>query len=236
MGIAASGTPPPLSYNLVWNNSGGDYTGCAPGVGSLSGDPLFVDPQAGDYHLGLHSPAIDAGIPGPLFQDPDGSRGDMGMYGLHVFVMDHPVYPKNLHASLEGGAARLTWNRNPEPDIENYAVYGDVSGDFVPSISNFITLVAGTDSTVVLDPPADSLYYRISAIDTDGYAGELAIHSYNDADTFNCAFGNTCFLKRWEIDLGITEDFRKKSKNKTDADIKGIRRGRECTERIPVVV
>ena len=170
-GIAASGTPTSLSYNLVWNNSGGDYTGCAPGVGSLSGDPLFVDPQANDYHLGLHSPAIDAGIPGPLFQDPDGSRGDMGMYGSHVFVMDHPVYPKNLHASLEGGDARLTWNRNPEPDIENYAVYGDVNGDFVPSISNFITLVAATDSTVVLDPPADSLYYRISTIDTDGYAG-----------------------------------------------------------------
>jgi hypothetical protein len=177
-GIVASGTPPAVSYNLAWNNSGGDYTGCVPGVGSLSGDPLFIDPQANDYHLGLHSPAIDAGIPGPLFEDPDGSRGDMGIYGSHAFVMDHPVYPKNLHASLDGGRARLTWAKNPESNIANYAVYGDMNENFVPAVSNFITLVAATDSTVVLDPPADSLYYRISAIDTDAYASGYSLPAF----------------------------------------------------------
>jgi hypothetical protein len=170
-GIAASGTPPNLSYNLVWNNSGGDYAGCAPGIGSLSADPLFVDPLTDDYHLALHSPAIDAGIPGPLFEDPDGSRGDMGIYGWHDLVMAQPSYPKNLSAALEGGDARLTWNRNPEPDIASYAVYGALNEDFVPSPANFVALVAAADSTVILDPPADSLYYRICAVDTDGYAG-----------------------------------------------------------------
>ena len=177
-GIVASGAPPAVSYNLMWNNSGGNYSGCVPGEGSLSGDPIFIDPQNHDYHLGLHSPAIDAGIPGPLFEDPDGSRGDMGIYGSHIFVMDHPVYPKNLHASLEGGDARLSWNRNPEPDIAGYAVYGDMTEEFVPSPANFITLVAGTDSTVVVDPPADSLYYRVSAIDTDGYASGYSLPAF----------------------------------------------------------
>jgi len=177
-GILSSGASPALSYNLVWNNSGGDYTGCVPGVGSLSGDPLFIDPQTNDYHLGLHSPAIDAGIPGPLFDDPDESRGDMGIYGSHAFVMDYPVYPKNLHASLDAGLARLTWNKNPEPNIANYAVYGDIAEDFVPSEANFVTLVAATDSTVALDPPADSLYYRISAIDADGYAGGYSLPTF----------------------------------------------------------
>ncbi|MCI0479455.1 T9SS type A sorting domain-containing protein, partial [Candidatus Uhrbacteria bacterium] len=170
-GITASGAAPSLSYNLAWNNSGGDYSGCAPGTGSLSADPLFVDPLTDDYHVALQSPAIDAGIPGPLFEDPDGSRGDIGMFGWHDAVMAQPSYPKNLHAALEGGDARLTWNRNPELDVVSYVVYGALNEDFVPSLANFVTLVASTDTTVILDPPADSLYYRISAVDTDGYAG-----------------------------------------------------------------
>jgi len=170
-GVSASGALPSLSYNLVWNNSGGNYSGCAPGTGSLNADPLFIDPLNGDYHVAFHSPAIDAGIPGPLFEDPDGSRGDVGIYGWHNPAMAQPSYPKNLHAALDNGDARLTWNRNPEPDVENYAVYGASNADFVPSLANFITLVTAADSTVVLDPPADSLYYRISAIDADGYAG-----------------------------------------------------------------
>jgi hypothetical protein len=171
-GIACSGNLPALlAYNLVWGNSGGDYSGCAPGEGSLSVDPLYIDPGSEDYHLGLHSPAIDSGRPGPSYQDPDGSRGDMGIYGSHAFVMDQPSYPKNLRATREGVRPVLWWNLNPESDVAHYAVYGGLTEDFVPTLANFITLVAGTDSTVSLDPPADSLYYRISAVDNDGYAG-----------------------------------------------------------------
>ena len=51
-GVSCTGSPvPTLSYNLVWNNTGGNYSGCAPGDGSLSANPLFVDPAGGDYHL-----------------------------------------------------------------------------------------------------------------------------------------------------------------------------------------
>jgi len=170
-GVSCSGSPSPtVSYNLAWNNTGGNYSGCAPGAGSISANPLFVDRAGDDYHLGLHSPAIDSGRPGPAYADPDGSRGDMGVYGSHAFAMDQPSYPKNLNASLGGGHVVLAWNRNPEGDIAHYAVYGDGTPSFVPSLANFMTLVAGTDSTVALDLPPDSLYYRISAVDAEGYA------------------------------------------------------------------
>ncbi len=172
MGVSCTGSPvPALSYNLAWNNTGGDYSGCTPGIGSLSANPLFVDPSGGDYHLGLHSPAIDAGRPGTAYGDPDGSRGDMGIYGSHAFTMDQPSYPKNLGASSSGGQVLLSWSRNPEGDVASYAVYGDEAQDFIPSLTNFVTLVAGTDSSVALALPPDSLYYRISAVDADGYAG-----------------------------------------------------------------
>jgi len=41
-----------------------------------------------------------------------------------------------------------------------------------------------------------------------GSAGEPSIHNYKEDKLFNCALGNPCFLKRWEIDLGIVDDLK----------------------------
>ncbi len=38
---------------------------------------------------------------------------------------------------------------------------------------------------------------------SQGYAGEVAISNYKEEELFNCTMGNGCFIKRWEIDLGI---------------------------------
>ncbi len=171
-GMSTNTSPPPSpTYNLVWNNTGGDYSGCSPGEGSLTADPAFVDPATNDYHLGLHAPAIDSGTPGVPFADPDGSRGDLGIHGSHSFDMEQPSYPKNLIAEKVAGNAELSWDPNPESDLAHYVIYCDSTNDFTPSASNFVTLVPGTDSSVILDLPPDSVCYRISALDNDGYAG-----------------------------------------------------------------
>ena len=96
-GIAVSGaTSPWIGYNHVWNSSSDDYNGTAAGDGATTGDPVFADTVSSDYHLGAHSPSIDAGRPGVAWEDPDGSRGDQGRYGAHVFQMDQPAYPNPL--------------------------------------------------------------------------------------------------------------------------------------------
>ena len=68
------------SYNLFWNN-GTDHSGCSSGEGDLNADPMFSDPEAGDFHLKAGSPCVNAGDPDPKYNDPDGSRNDMGIYG-----------------------------------------------------------------------------------------------------------------------------------------------------------
>jgi parallel beta-helix repeat protein len=84
-----------LTYNDAYNNQGSDYSGCNPGDGSISADPLFVDPGNRDYHLQSGSLAIDAGDPDPAYNDPEDPanpgyalypamgtvRNDMGAYG-----------------------------------------------------------------------------------------------------------------------------------------------------------
>jgi len=112
-GIYCEGTPPTIDFNDVWNNAGGDYFGCAPGLNDLSRDPHFLGPA--DYHLLAASPCVDAGanglVPAPgetdgegdprlLDGNLDGLRGngarvDMGadeLSGVRLEV-DHPPAP-----------------------------------------------------------------------------------------------------------------------------------------------
>ncbi|CAK8712852.1 hypothetical protein GKODMF_04420 [Candidatus Electrothrix gigas] len=75
-------TPVSISYNNVWNNGEGSYyegySGPSvpfipePGTGEISSDPLFVDPDSGDYHLTAVSPCIDAGKDVVVHSDIDG--------------------------------------------------------------------------------------------------------------------------------------------------------------------
>ena len=42
----------------------------------------------------------------------------------------------------------------------------------------------------------------------DGYAGETSVYNFKEQDAFNCDVGKSCFLKRWEVDLGIIDDVK----------------------------
>jgi hypothetical protein len=84
VGIYCQNSNPAISYNDVWHH-GANYQGCQPGVGAISGNPLFVGGTPYSYHLYPESPCIDTG--NPSYADPDGSRSDMGaFYYPHVSV------------------------------------------------------------------------------------------------------------------------------------------------------
>jgi parallel beta-helix repeat protein len=61
-GIYRGGTGPlSLRNNCVFGNTSYDYSGLSPGTGDISADPLFIDKAAGNYHLSITSPCINAG-------------------------------------------------------------------------------------------------------------------------------------------------------------------------------
>ncbi|MDD5560967.1 MAG: ROK family protein [Candidatus Omnitrophica bacterium] len=43
---------------------------------------------------------------------------------------------------------------------------------------------------------------------SQGYAGEVSVYNYKEQDLFNCASGAPCFIKRWEMDLGIIDELK----------------------------
>ena len=99
-GIHCSDSSPIITNCIFWDDEYGeislygdsnpvvtysDIQGGWPGEGNINANPLFVDPDNGDYHLQAGSPCIDAGTPeGAPPTDIDGNLRDefpdMGVY------------------------------------------------------------------------------------------------------------------------------------------------------------
>ena len=65
---------------------------------------------------------------------------------------------------------------------------------------NVIYMFSGVGCGIIIN---DEVYTG-----SQGYAGEVSIYNYKEQDAFNCAMARGCFLKRWEMDLGIVEDIK----------------------------
>jgi hypothetical protein len=87
------------SYNDVWGNTS-NYHNIVPGIGDISSDPLFISRSGRNYRIQSASPARDAGNPSFNFNDLDGSRNDIGLYGGPL--LDTTMFP------VHGSALRLS--------------------------------------------------------------------------------------------------------------------------------
>jgi parallel beta-helix repeat protein/predicted outer membrane repeat protein len=96
-GIYSVSSNPTLVNCIVWGNlpqeihplSGSNvqatysdigFTTVWPGIGNINDDPMFVSASIGDFQLLEDSPCIDTGHPNAIYNDPDGTRADMGCY------------------------------------------------------------------------------------------------------------------------------------------------------------
>lgn len=180
--IVGSGFPD-LSYNLFWENLGGDYINCAPGIGDITGDPAFVGGDPHDYHLTALSAAIDAGNPDPAYNDPDGTRNDIGAF----FYPQGPVTPVVLNAFTGSAGADgilISWNTASEIQCYGWMVQRRQGDELFEDVSPLI-LGYGTSeephSYSFLDQSANSgetYQYRLKQIDASGavtYSGTVTV-------------------------------------------------------------
>jgi parallel beta-helix repeat protein len=70
-----------IDFNIAWNNPLNDYNQGFRGSNDMIMDPMFVDAASGNFALQPSSPAVDAGDPDPTYDDADGSRNDVGIFG-----------------------------------------------------------------------------------------------------------------------------------------------------------
>jgi predicted NBD/HSP70 family sugar kinase len=97
--------------------------------------------------------------------------------------------------------------------IENDATaacFGEHWLDLERSLKNVIYMFSGVGCGIMIN---GEIYTG-----ANGYAGEVSIYNFKEENLFNCEAGNSCFLKRWEIDLGITDEVKSMlAKNKEEA-------------------
>ncbi|MDH4157308.1 MAG: thrombospondin type 3 repeat-containing protein, partial [candidate division Zixibacteria bacterium] len=79
------------AYNCIYDCGRLYGEGTTVGPGNISDDPLFVNPEGGNYALSPGSPCIDAGDPDPSYNDPDDSRNDMGAIPF-IYDPEDPDY------------------------------------------------------------------------------------------------------------------------------------------------
>jgi parallel beta-helix repeat protein len=96
-GIHLADGSPVISYNDVYGSDDNylgidDQTGIN---GNISTDPLFLDPDTGDYHLTGNSPCVDAGDPADSVPPGGGTCIDMGafefVHGPYVSYHSHQI-------------------------------------------------------------------------------------------------------------------------------------------------
>jgi hypothetical protein len=83
------------------NSASNEIGGGVVKVNCFDANPKFTDSSNGDFTLKPESPCIDKGPPDPQYNDRDGSRNDIGMFGGHNFIPDGRTTNKPIVLGLD---------------------------------------------------------------------------------------------------------------------------------------
>ena len=153
-GLIGYGTATLLQYNDFWANGVGPFTDeFTAGVGNLYLDPPFINDTDLRYVGG--SPCIHAGNPDPAFNNSDGTRNTMGVYGGPYSLID-PVADDDADGVLdEDDWCPGTVLPDVAPQLKPSRYWVTESGDFVSDAPNAPTYsmadTAGCSASQIID-------------------------------------------------------------------------------------
>ncbi len=155
-GICCNKSSPHIINSILWGNDLEisthpsnpkliycDIQGGYPGLGNIDSDPLFINPENGDYHLKTGSPCKDAGH--PRYLDSDGSTADMGAYGGNAASL-----PMNLTVAEDGSGDFTSIQK-----AVDYALTGDII-TVSPGLYKENLRIVGKNISIISQNGADS--------------------------------------------------------------------------------
>lgn len=137
--------------------------------GNINADPLFRDPQNGNYHLTANSPCIDAGNPDSTL-DPDGSRTDMGAFPYNRLHLVHHLPDIQM---------------NEDPGVVNVA---DLDTVFVADRQDSLVFTMESDSSLGWSIDPDHLLTLNPARDFIGDSLLILITATDGLDSLSDTF------------------------------------------------
>ena len=112
-------------------------------------DPMMQNPWDGDFTLQENSPCIDSGHPDDFYNDPDGSRSDMG-----AFFFNQPSY------SME-------FNGDSYIRINNNSSISNFDGELSISAWVMVTGGGGTHRNIISKAGASPQSFALTVSDID---------------------------------------------------------------------
>jgi len=170
---------------ILWNNGDDLHNSKATfsciedddaGIGNLSVNPRFVDPNNGDYHLAADSLCIDAGAPWSDYSRepmPNGNRVNLGAYGNTLEA--------TVTTDVDGDGISDAWQRHYWPDYDpnfpnpDCGPNGNPDGD---SFSNWSEYVSGYDPTEITAESIQIPYTNFTPFEFDPSEDETLTIDY----------------------------------------------------------
>jgi len=218
------GAEPDISSSIFWRNAGSDLFGCRvrfsrtsePGQGqdNITGEPLMVDPNSGDYRLlsargrywsehdvwvldRVSSPCIDGGDPSADPSDepmPNGGRVNMGAYGgtVQASMSPEPSPGRAFAPNPPDGAvevpvdATLSWSPSPRAILHD-VYFGTQNPPPMVSSQAMTQFDPGTMSSETV------YYWRIDEIDREGNKTQGAVWQFTTG-IWPQPKGRACFV------------------------------------------
>jgi len=180
-------------YNLFFGNGTNTTGTVSGGAHSLTGDPVFVNPTRGDYHLGSGSAAIDAGTDAGVTTDfegdprPLGAGFDIGFDEWTGNAISDVGVTKYTSASLVAPGQLLTYTlvySNAGP----YIATGVYLTDLVPAN---LTAITYTSSGAAFTPLGLSPYSWQVAYLALGSGGIITVTGMVSGGLHGSVFTNT---------------------------------------------
>ncbi|MBN1995902.1 right-handed parallel beta-helix repeat-containing protein [candidate division KSB1 bacterium] len=161
------------------------------GEGNIDIEPMFIDPENGNFNLLSNSPCIDAGSDSMIYNDPEDPanpgfalypalgtiRNDMGAYGgpgaVHWPVNHAPQQFSLLLPTNGDTITTLTptfeWEAAADPDFGDqvkYAVFYTTNAvfDSIPHVKDLLNTTCAIEDTL---EPAMTYYWKVVAYDND---------------------------------------------------------------------
>ncbi len=133
VGISVTGGAVYEDYNLFFANTQPGQGTISSGTHDVNGNPAFVDPAGGNYHLTSLSAAIDAGVNGGVLTDldsnvrPQGGQVDIGAYES-LYAIDLAIAKTGTPSQVHPGQAvtyTLTYTQAGSGGIARHVVITD---------------------------------------------------------------------------------------------------------------
>ncbi len=144
-------------------------------IDNLAGNPFFVDPANGDYHLTENSMAIDAGATPLATEDYDGNpipsdAADIGAFEYQVSLAVENLLP--LQATVTGKAVLLNWISNKKENNDYFLIersQNAIDWESIGRVNDIgINQIERKYKFFDSDAPSGRLYYRLKQVDFDG--------------------------------------------------------------------